>query len=339
MRAAFCTAPGVFELRDRDVPEIDVGEVLVRVHGCGVCGSDLHYFHGGFPPPEACPGHEIAGTIARVPASSNFSSGQPVVVEPLVVCGRCTYCRTGNYQTCPRFQVIGNAVDGGFAEFVRVPAYAVYPLPDAIDLDLGTLTEPLAVAVHALRLARLEPADRVLVLGAGTIGLMAVAAARAAGAAEVWIAARYEQQERAALRLGATRVFRGDAAAEELRVACREHAVDAVVETVGGTAGTVGDAVRHVRRGGTVVVLGIFTEEVALDATTLVVKEVRLVGSMTYGRSGSRADFERAIALLAASPEAFRELITHRFALDEIERAFTLAADKSSGAIKVQIRC
>jgi 2-desacetyl-2-hydroxyethyl bacteriochlorophyllide A dehydrogenase len=339
MRAAYCTGTGTFEVRDREVPEPGPDDVIVRVHGCGVCGSDLHYFHGGFPPPAACPGHEIAGVITAAPAGSGLRSGQEVTIEPLVVCGVCSHCRTGNYQICPRFCVIGNAVDGGFAEYVRVPSYAVYPLPPGVDLELGGLTEPLAVAVHALRLARLEPGDRVLVLGGGTIGLMAVAAARAAGAGEVWITARHAQQEEAAQRLGATRVFRGAGAADELRAAARGDAVDVVIETVGGTAGTLGDAVRLARRGGTVMVLGIFTEEPRLDATTLVMKEIRLIGSMTYGRSGARTDFERALALLAANPDPFRALITHRIPLEEIARAFAVAGDKGSGAIKVQVRC
>lgn len=338
MRAAYCTGAGAMVVRERATPAPDAGEVLVRVHGCGICGSDLHWFHGGFPPPAVCPGHEIAGVVAEAPGGG-LRVGQPVAVEPLVVCGTCPWCRTGDYQLCLRFCVVGNAVDGGFADYVCVPARAVFPLPDAVDLDLGSLTEPLAVAVHALRLAHPQSGDRVLVLGAGTIGLMAVAAARAAGAGEVWVTARYAQQERLALELGATRVFHGAEAEAELRAAARSRLVDVVVETVGGAADTIGTAMRLVRRGGTVVVLGVFTEEPRLDATSLVVKEVRLVGSMTYGRSGTRADFERALDLLAGAPERFRALITHRFPLDAIGEAFAVAADKGSGAVKVQVCC
>ncbi len=338
MRAAYCTGVGAFEVRKRDVPEASAGDVLVRVHGCGVCGSDLHYYHGGFPPPAVCPGHEIAGVVEEAPRDSGLRIGQAVAIEPLVVCGTCPYCRTGNYQVCPRFCVIGNAVDGGFADYVRVPSTSVFALPGNVDTDLGTLTEPLAVAVHALRLAQLEPADRVLILGGGTIGLMSVAAARAAGAAEVWVSARYEQQERAAMQMGATRVFRGADADGELRTACRHESVDVVVETVGGAANTIQEALHLVRRRGQVIVLGVFTEPAAFDATTMVVKEVSVRGSMTYGRSGARADFDRALTLLAQRPDTFRSLITHRFGLDEIDRAFATAADKRSGALKVQVR-
>jgi len=311
---------------------------LVRVRGCGICGSDLHYFSGGFPPPAVCPGHEIAGEVVAAGQDAAVAIGTRVAVEPLVVCGTCAYCRTGDYQLCPAFRVIGNGVDGGFADQVCVPAYAVFALPDEVDFEVGALAEPLAVAVHALRLARLTLGDRVLVLGGGTIGLLAVAAAIAAGAGEVWATVRHSHQEDAAIALGATRVFRGDDAAKELSVAARQQPIDTVIETVGGTAGTIDQAIRLVRRGGTVMVLGIFTAAATIDATSLVVKEVRLIGSMTYGRAGTRADFDRALALLRTAPERYRALITHRFPLEQIGAAFATAMDKSSGSIKVQIQ-
>ncbi len=338
IRVAHCPRAGVIELRQQGWPTPGPGEAVVQVHGCGVCGSDLHFYHGGFPPPAACPGHEIAGVVVSAGAGAEAQIGSRVAVEPLVICGTCSYCQTGNYQLCPRFCIVGNAVDGGFADAVRVPVRCLFPLPDTVDLDVATLTEPLAVAVHALRLARIEPGDRVAVLGAGTIGLMSVAAARSAGAGDVWVSARYDRQQQAAEQLGASRVFRGSDADDAMRAAARSQPVDLVIETVGGTAPTLATAVRLARPGGTVVVLGVFTVPAPIDAGTLVVHEVRLIGSMTYGRSGTRADFERAIALLAAQPETFRSLITHRLALDDIDLAFRTAGDKRSGAIKVQVR-
>lgn len=337
MKAAQCIAGGRFEVRERERPVPGADDVLVRVRVCGICGSDLHFFVGGFPPPLVCPGHEIAGEIVAAGSNAIDRIGERVAVEPLVPCGTCPYCRTGDYQLCPGFQILGNTLDGGFAEYVRVPARAAFTLPAAIDFEVGSLTEPLAVAVHALRLARLDPGDRVLVLGAGTIGLMSVAAARAAGAGSVWTTARHEHQAEAARRLGADEVFVGPAGEKDLRDQARRRPIDTVIETVGGEADTLAESVHLVRRGGVVMVLGIFTRPVAIDATTLVVKEVRVIGSMTYGRSGTRADFDRALQILARTPEPFRALITHRYALDEIERGFVTAADKRSGSIKVSV--
>jgi len=338
MIAAYCTAPHEFEVKEVPAPAPGPGEVVVRVRRCGICGSDLHFYHGNLPPPPVCPGHEISGEVAAVGAAvTRWKSGDRVAVEPLVVCGECAFCKTGDYQLCPGFQVAGNSLDGGFAEYIRLPAYTLFGLPREIDFEVGALTEPLAVTVHAARLAPIRMGDRVLILGAGTIGLLAVAAAKAAGAGEVWITARHAQQAQAATALGATRVFTGSDAQSELSSTSHEKPVDVVVETVGGTADTLNDAVFGVRRGGTVVVLGIFAGNPPLSMLALVIKEVRLVGSMTYGRAGTRADFDIAIDLLARSPEQFRPLVTHRYALNDIARGFETASDKASGSIKVAI--
>jgi 2-desacetyl-2-hydroxyethyl bacteriochlorophyllide A dehydrogenase len=337
--AAFCTEPGRFELRDVERPPPGEGAAIVRVRSCGICGSDLHFFHGGFPPPPVCPGHEISGEVADVGgAAGALRAGDRVAVEPLVVCRECWACRTGEYQLCRHLRILGTMVDGGMAEYVRVPAYALFVLPAAVDFEVGALAEPLAVAVHAVRLANVQLGDRVLVLGAGTIGLLSVAAAKAAGAAEVWITARHAHQGAAAAALGAERVFSGTHAAGELSTQAHEQQVDVVIETVGGSADTINDAVHLVRRAGCVVVLGVFTTMPSLHALSLIAKEVRMVGSLTYGRPGPRADFDVALALLADQPERFRALITHRFPLADITRGFDTAADKRSGSVKVAIQ-
>jgi 2-desacetyl-2-hydroxyethyl bacteriochlorophyllide A dehydrogenase len=340
MQAAFCIQPGSFELRDVAQPSPHVGEAVVKVRSCGICGSDLHFFYGGFPPPPVCPGHEISGEVAAVgDGVRSIQVGDRVAIEPLVVCHECWACRTGEYQLCRRLRILGTMLDGGMAEYVRVPTTALFTLPAAIDFDVGALTEPLAVAVHAVRLANVRLGDRVLVLGAGTIGLLSVAAAKAAGAGEVWITARHTQQNAAAAALGAARVFSGVDAAADLSAQAHQQPVDVVVETVGGSADTVNDAVHVVRPGGCVVVLGVFTAMPSLNALSLITKEVRIVGSLTYSRAGPRADFDIALQLLAEQPERFRRLITHRFPLAEIAQGFAAAADKGSGSIKVAIQC
>jgi threonine dehydrogenase-like Zn-dependent dehydrogenase len=178
MKAAFCTAVGSFELRDVEEPKPGPGEVVLRVRSCGICGSDLHYYHGGFPAPAVCPGHEISGDVVAVgPECDATAIGDRVAVEPLVVCRQCPACRTGNHQLCRQLQILGTMLDGGFAEFLRVPAYTLFPIPAAVDEEVGALAEPLAVGVHAMRLAGVAGGDRVLILGGGTIGLLSIAAA------------------------------------------------------------------------------------------------------------------------------------------------------------------
>jgi L-iditol 2-dehydrogenase len=337
MKAAYCTEPGRFEMRELEQPVPGAGEAIIRVRSCGICGSDLHFFQGALPPPSVCPGHEISGEVVDVGDGTRVRCGDRVAVEPLVVCRECSYCRTGNYQLCERYRVLGMMLDGGFAEYLRMPSYALFPLPANVDFEVGALAEPLSVAVHAVRLANVRLGDRVAVLGAGSIGVLSVAAAKAAGAADVWITARHPQQRAAAESLGATRVV-GTGASGDLSDLARQHPVDVVIETVGGTADTINEALLLVRPGGWIAALGLFTAMPPLNALLLTAKEARIVGSQTYGRAGARADFDVALQLLSAGPERFRRIITHRFPLGEITRGFEAAADKRSGSIKVAIR-
>ena len=338
MKGALCTRPGTFELREIDDPSPGSGEVVVRVRSCGICGSDLHYFNGAFRLPSVCPGHEISGEVAAVGPNVAARVGERVAMEPRSVCRECWCCRTGNFQICADARFLGDAYHGGFAEYVRIPEYALVPVPSAVGFDVAALAEPLAVAVHAVRVAQVALGDRVAVLGAGTIGLLAVAAAKAAGAGEVWCTARHPQQRTAAESLGASTVFLGPEASRELQAAARQHVVDAVIETVGGAADTITEAVEVVRPHGAIAVLGVFTVMPSFNAIALIAKEVRMLGSATYGRVGARTDFELAVRLLGDQPGRFRPLITHCIPLSEIPRGFATAADKRSGSIKVLIR-
>jgi 2-desacetyl-2-hydroxyethyl bacteriochlorophyllide A dehydrogenase len=339
MRAAFCSAPGVIDVREVPAPQPAAGEVVVRVAACGICGSDLHWFLGHLPPPSVCPGHEIVGAVARRGAGVvAVREGDRVAVEPLVVCRECHYCRTARPQLCPRLRILGMRRPGGFADEVLTPADALFALPAAIDGALAALTEPTAVCVHAVRLAGVAVGQRVLILGAGTVGLLAIIAARAAGAAEVFITARHAQQGEMARRLGAARVFATTAdGARERAAYAADHPIDVVIESVGGSADTIADALRTVGPGGTVAVLGVFATAPALPALLLISKEVRVVGAMLYDRAGPRADFEIAMDLLERHRDLAAGLITHRVGLDAIQSAFTTAADKRSGAIKVSV--
>lgn len=339
MRAAFYTREGNFELRDLPRPRPGAGQVLVRVRSCGICGSDLDWYSGHFPAPAVCPGHEITGEVAEVDAEArDIGVGDRVAVEPLIACGRCPACRVGDYQICAAVQVLGVSQDGGFTEYVAMPRERIYQLPEELDFAVGTLAEPAAVCVHGARLGRVSLGDRVLVLGAGTIGLLSVMAARAAGAAEVAITARHPHQAEMARRIGATRVFPANAEGDRERAdLARDCPPDVAIETVGGGGPTLNDAIQSVRPGGTVVLLGVFMSQPPCNLLALLVKEVRLVGSLTYGRRDRWADFELALKMLASNAPVARDLVTHRFELDAIREAFETASDKKRGAIKVAV--
>jgi 2-desacetyl-2-hydroxyethyl bacteriochlorophyllide A dehydrogenase len=333
MRAAFITAKETIEVRETDTPKPAPGEVLLRVRACGICGSDLHFYEGVFPvSPNISPGHEFAGEVAEIGEGvTGFAPGDRVVVEPIPRCGTCVYCRSGRYHICEKRSLTGSQRPGALAEYITIPSYTLYHLPDEIDFELAALTEPLAVCLHGLHLVDVRAGERVLVLGSGTIGLLSTLAAVSAGA-EVIATYRYDHQGEAALAAGASRVVRdGETAGLE------KQGIDVVVETIGGNAPTLQQALGIVRPGGRICVLGVFSQPQPLNALGLVLKDVRMAGGITYCRPGSQSDFDVAIGILRAHGDRARKLITHKFSLDEGAKAFATAADKSTKSLKVQV--
>jgi threonine dehydrogenase-like Zn-dependent dehydrogenase len=314
------------------------GDVVVRVRNCGICGSDLHWWHDEMMIPQVCPGHEIAGEVADVGEGvTTLKAGDAVAVEGIASCGTCRACAAGTYHLCPMIGIVGMTIPGGYAEYLRIPARHCFPVAAGVDFPTAALSEPLAVAVHGVRISGLRIGQRVAVLGAGTIGLMAVIAARAGGASEVVVTARRPQQRAAALALGADRVV-DDTNPDGLTADCFERPIDLVVETVGGAADTLDQAVQAVRPGGTVCVLGAFTKQPRFPALFVLAKEIAIQGSFVYNRAGARADYEIVQDILARQGKHIgATMITHRFPLAGIADGFRTAADKTTGSIKVTI--
>ena len=334
---AVLSRPGTIELRSIEVAPPPAGWAVVRVRNCGICGSDLHFFRGEFPLGDKIAlGHEISGEVVAVgEGESGVSAGERVVIEPLIVCRRCSFCRDGNRQLCADRQLIGTAVDGGLAEHITVPDYTLHRLPIEVPFHVGALAEPLAVCVHGLRLVDLQPSERVLVLGAGAIGLLAVVVAREMGASTIAVSARHPHQEAEARRLGADEVFASDGS--ELSSYTARQPFDVVVETVGGEGDTLATAITAARPGGRISLLGIFTRPVSIHPVALLLKEVRLVGSITYGSPGGASDFAAAIDILGRRWFDLEPLVTSRVPLREVGSAFKAAMDKSRGTIKVTV--
>jgi len=337
MRAAFARSPGTVVVEDMERPAPGAGDVVVKVDACGICGSDLHWYHGEMMMPVSCPGHEIAGTVAMVgPGPGSLREGDRVAVEGIASCGQCRYCLAGTYHYCPQIGMVGITIPGGYAEYLKIPARHCFVVGD-MDAATAALSEPLGVAVHAVRIAGVQIGQRVLVLGAGTIGLMAVVAARAGGAGEILVTARRPQQRAAALALGADRVF-SDADDEGLFNAVGESPIDVVIESVGGSANTLDTAVFACRPGGVICLLGVYTGAVQFPAIITVAKELTIKGSLVYNRVGARADFDVVVDILKRQgTQLAATMITHRYPLERISEAFTTAADKTSGSIKVTI--
>ncbi len=340
MRAAFIAGRDQIEVRDIDVPALDTGDVLVRVRNCGICGSDLHALRGDLPARKSIPcGHEVSGEIAAVATDvTGFAVGDRVTLAAATGCGACSYCTRGAEHLCQRRSFLGMTYPGGMAEYVRVPAKAVHTLPDGVDYELGALAEPLAIPVHGLHLANLKAGERVLVLGAGAIGLLTTMAAKAMGAGEVVCTYRYPHQRDAALAVGAEGVYEAtELGMDGLRRDLPGHPIDLVVEAVGGQADTLEQAISLVKPGGRVLVLGIFSQPKAINPLLMALREVHLFATQGYCQSPERSDVATAIEILAGDPGRARGIISHRLPLDEAAEAFRIASDKSSGSLKVQV--
>jgi L-iditol 2-dehydrogenase len=335
MKAAVWNDRGSLDIVDRPVPEPRPGWIRIKVSAVGICGTDLHFYRGSFPSPAGLlPGHEVGGLIDALGDDVQLPVGAAVAIEPQSYCGECYQCRTGNHNRCPKRILFGVTGRGGCAEFATVPAYAAYILPDGLPSTAGPLVEPLAVVIRGLRRGRIESGQRIVILGAGTIGLMSLLGSRIAGAGEVLVTARYTHQRRAAAALGADAVFDNVGA---LNNQLGGAPVDCVIETVGGRASTLTDAVNLVRPGGVVLMLGVFDGPSQIPALDFSTKEVTMVGSNCYGRSGSQSDFGIALEILRKNLEPLNSLVTHRFGLDQVNEAFTAAADKNSGSLKVHL--
>jgi threonine dehydrogenase-like Zn-dependent dehydrogenase len=342
MQAGVFLAPGRMGIQSRAVPEPAAGEALIRIRACGVCGSDLHLVHANPPimPPGRILGHECSGTVERLGAgTTGLEVGQRVVVEPLRTCGTCVYCRSGQDSICRELQILGVHTDGAFAEYISVPARRVYPIPQELDFRTASLTEPIAVAVHGLRMGGFKPGQRILVLGAGAIGLAAVAVAKAWGAGEILLTARHPHQADMGRRLGADQVLsEKESTVEALVELGRQKPMELVVETVGGHANTLVLGGAAVAPAGTVLVLGLTFAPVPIDAFVLLHKEARLQWANCYhSRESGKADFLEAVQLLQQNRQLWSAMQTHCLPLKEIDRAIGLAGDKKSGSVKVTV--
>jgi threonine dehydrogenase-like Zn-dependent dehydrogenase len=316
------------------------GEVQLAVGSVGICGSDLHFYRKDFPARAGVvPGHEFAGIVSAVGKGVKYlAEGDLVGVEPLTRCGQCVFCLSGDYHICVDRALIGERYDGGMSEFAVVPAITAFKAPTGVDGELAALAEPLACSVHGFAKVRLRGNETVFILGAGSIGLTAVIAAKACGA-KVIVLARHPHQQAAARRLGADEVIgedeAGDARVADLR---KSMAIDVAVETVGGKGDTIGKAQQVLRPKGRLLVLGVFSvPRVTINPLQLALREIEIVGSMTYSASDGHADYDTALNILADYRDVARTLITHRFRLDEVSQAFATALDKSSQSIKVHM--
>jgi threonine dehydrogenase-like Zn-dependent dehydrogenase len=315
-------------LREVEPPPLKDGWVRLNVQACGICGSDLHGYKDGVYRAGGMPGHEMAGTIMDGPGDL---PDELYAVEPWLWCGECEYCRIGKVQHCRNGGLVGVSVPGGLADFIDVPALHIYASDPSLSPMEASLTEPFGICTRAVHLADLKMDTRVLILGAGSLGLISGMLAR--GTAErVAISYRYPSQAAAAAKLGLEAIPEDDVGA-----LAQDFGPDVVIETVGGHANTMEQATEACRAGGRIVVLGLFSIKPELDMRALIHKELKIMGSAFFGTSEHGPEFRASTKLLPHFKSELSVLQTHQFPLSRVADAFAAAVSKDDRPIKVTI--
>lgn len=327
-QAAVLYAPHEIRMEERPQPQPGPKEVLVEIKAVGVCGSDVHYYEHGrigsfIVSKPLILGHESAGVIVAVGEGvSQQRIGQRVTIEPGVPCRVCRECRHGRYNLCRNVQFFGTPpVDGAFTNYVTIPHDFAYPLPDSMSFEEGALIEPLSVGLWACRKAQLQGGDRVLVTGAGPIGIVSMKVAIALGAAEVIVTDVFPQRLEIAHKLGATRTVN---VAQESLASARIEA-DALIECSGNNQ-ALKDGLRALRPAGKAVLVGMGPgEEATIPLSFLQNNEIVLTGIFRYANT-----YQDAISLVSAGRIDLKSIITGYYTLEQTEQALQAAKNDPS---------
>jgi threonine dehydrogenase-like Zn-dependent dehydrogenase len=334
MKAAVWYGGQDIRIENRPKPTIGPEDVLVKVKAVGICGSELHAYKGlskrRVPP--LIMGHEFAGLVEEVgDRSAGLGVGDRVTMNPAVPCGLCEQCVSGRMNLCRTRTHVGLDFPGAFADYVKAAGRAFHRIPDSVSFEEATLAEPLSVGIHTANVSNMGKGETVLILGSGVIGLSCLIAARER-------AGRILVSDIVRSRLDFARSFGADAVidaskvdpVEEIRRLTGGRGVDIAMEAV-GLEKTVGQAISSVKEGGVVATVGLLDETIRINVLQIVLKELQLRGS--YGRTED--DFTQALTILERDTSRIRRLITQRFSLDDVLKAFETVSDAEQNAVKV----
>jgi len=337
MKQATMTNPGKIEFREVERPHPAADEVVLQVKRIGVCGSDIHVFHGLHPYTTypVVQGHEIGAVIAETGAQvSGFAPGDKVVFMPQVTCGECYPCRHGMYHICDQLKVMGFQTGGAAQEYFAIKAAMVLKLPETMTLDEAALIEPVSVAVHALSRAGSVEGLNVVVLGAGTIGNLVAQVARASGAKGVMITdvSKYKLEKARACGLQHVVNPQEEDLGQAILNAFGADKADLILECV-GVQDTITQAVSIARKGSTIVVVGVFGKKPLVDLGLVQDRELSLIGTLMY----QKKDYARAIELVENGKLSLDQMVTHRFAFKEYLKAYEAIEASGGNYMKVMI--
>lgn len=331
------TAPGKIEFREVPIPEIGEQEVLVKIMKIGICGSDIHVYHGEHPFTSypVTQGHEVSGMVEKIGSGvSGLSVGQKVTIQPQVVCGECYPCRHGKYNLCEELKVMGFQTTGVASHYFAVDAAKVTPLPEEMSFDEGAMIEPLAVAVHAVKRAGDVKGAKIAVLGAGPIGILVAQTAKGMGAESVMITDVSELRLEKAKECGAD--FCVNTKDKNFGEAMLEHfgpdKADVIYDCAGNNI-TMGQAIQYARKGSTIILVAVFAGLGQVDLAVLNDHELDLNTSMMYRNE----DYLDAIRLVNEKKVLLAPLISGHFAFQDYLKAYEYIDDNRESTMKVII--
>ena len=337
MKASYFLGKGSFEVRQAPELHPGPGEVVIKNMVCGVCGTDVHIFHGEPGSADVNPpvvlGHEYSGEVVKVGEGvTALKPGDHVTVDPNIYCGECVYCRNGKKQLCETMQAVGVTRDGGFGEYSLVPAAQAFKLGDSVPYEAGAMAEPVACCLHGIDLAGIKAGDRVCIVGGGAIGLIMLQLAKLSGASSLVLSEPNEKRRQVALSLGADAAIDPTAPdAGSAYEAALGDGADVVIECVGNNA-AVKSAFQLAKKGATIVLFSVPKVDATFDLPLFDVykKELTIKGSFVNPDT-----HERAVRLINSGKLDFTSIITHRFNLDQLPEA--IAMQMSSESIKVVV--
>lgn len=321
---------------EKDIPNVLQNEILIKVSTVGICGSEVHAYNGKHPfrKPPSILGHEVIGNVVKIGENIfDFKIGDRVTVEPHYGCGHCTLCINGNYHLCQKKVVLGtNSWDGGFAEYMTAPEQAVYKIPEELSPDVAVLTEPLAVGVHAVNLAKVKKGDKVAILGSGPIGLLVAVAAHYAGAHTICLTDVVNRNLEIGKKLGATDVINIREESLKDYISANVGDFDYVFITV-GLKSVIDDALDIIKKRGKVISIALFEEKTPVDLNKFMISEVQMLGSSMYVKE----DFKKALNIIISQKYPLELLVTNRFKFNKINEAMDVALTKSGSPIKIVV--
>lgn len=337
MRAAYYNSLKNITIEEVPVPKIKDDEVLVKVAACGICGTDVHIFHGMPGSAEAKPpvilGHEFSGVVCEAGRKvTNLKTGDRVAVDPNITCGICRYCKKGSIHLCENLTAVGVTSDGGFAEYCAVPYKQAYKIDDSLNLITAAMAEPVACCIHGIDLADIMTGDIVLIIGAGTIGLIMLQLAKYSGASKIIVSDIVEEKLEKAKRLGADIVINPNKTDIEEFLCMTDGGADVTIECVGLPV-CAGQAVSMTAKGGNIVLFGVAAPDAYIELKPFDVfkKELTIRASFV-----NPFTMERALKLLAAKRVIIDDAIGAEISLDELKDVLSRENPLSIGKIIVR---